>query len=306
MLTSKDIHGVYTATITPVNKDRSLDTGAVNLLINYYKDSGLKGALIPSSSGEYFAMTAKMKQKLVEEAVKAANGHFQILANISDSCPDVILENARAMEDLGADALVCQPPQFHGYSQEECITFYHNIADQVHLPIIAYSHMTALPTKPTVETVVKICSHEKIIGIKDTHRMPERIPQLKTAMEAANADFTVYLGGDYSAARGAVQGFDILNALSAIRPDLMLGIWNAAQAGDTGKAFALQAKVDKLVQLYFCLREGLSSSTLFSMSLKLALEQKGLCSPHSVILGFAATDDDRAAIKAVLDSVDME
>lgn len=301
-----DLHGVYAATITPVNADRTLDTGAAKALIAYYIDSGLKGVLIPSSSGEYFAMTAKMKRQFVEEAVTAANGKLQILANISDSCPEVILENARAMTDLGADALVCQPPQFHGYSQSECITFYHTIADHLDLPLIAYSHMTALPTKPTIETVIKICSHENIVGIKDTHRIPERIPALKAAMEDANAEFMVFLGGDYSAARGAVHGFDILNALSAIRPDLMIGIWEAARTGDSEKAFALQAKVDKLVQLYSCLRSGLSSSTLFSMSLKLALEAKGLCKPHSVILGFEANDDDRAAIKAVLDSIDAE
>ena len=60
------------------------------------------------------------------------------------------------------------------------------------------------------------------------------------------------------------------------------------------------------MQLYFCLRGGLSSSTLFSMSLKLALEQKGLCKPHSVILGFEANEEDRAAIKAVLDSIDAD
>lgn len=305
-MTTQDLHGVYTATVTPVNADRTLDTGAAKVLMEYYIENGIKGVLIPSSSGEYFAMTAKMKRQYVEEAVKAAKGKLQILANISDSCPEVILENACAMTDLGADALVCQPPQFHGYSQEECITFYHTIADRVDLPIIAYSHMTALPTKPTVETVIEICNHENIIGIKDTHRIPERIPQLKKAMTDANADFTVFLGGDYSAARGAVQGFDILNALSAIRPDLMVGIWEAAQAGDHEKAFALQAKVDKLVQLYFCLRGGLSSSTLFSMSLKLALEQKGLCKPHSVILGFEANEEDRAAIKAVLDSIDAD
>ena len=301
----EDLKGVYTASVTPVNHDRSLDVGAMRALIEYYMDNGLKGALLPSSSGEYFAMTAEMKRACVEESVKAANGRFQILANISDSCPQVILDNAEVMAAAGADAVVCQPPQFHGYSQEECITFFNYIADHSPLPVIMYSHLTALPTKPTIETVVEIGKHENIIGIKDTHRDFSRPPALKSAMDAAGVDISVMLGGDYSAAIAAVNGLDILNALSAIRPDLMVALWEAGHAGEHEKAFAIQEKVNRLVELYSCLRGGMSSSTLFSMSLRLALEQKGLCGSKGVFLGFDATEEDRIAVKTVLDSVDQ-
>lgn len=300
----KDLYGVYTASVTPINKDRSLDVGAMRDLTEYYIDSGLRGVLLPSSSGEYFAMTSKMKRLCVAEAVKTSNGRFQILANVSDSCPEVILDNIKAMTDIGADAVVCQPPQFHAYSQEECVRFFHYVADNSTLPVIAYSHLSALPTKPTVETVIKICSHENIIGIKDTHREPQRIIAMKEAIQSSDADFSVMLGGDYSAANGSVVGFDILNALSAIRPDLMKGIWEAGHSGDTKRAYELQEKVNKLVGIYFCLRNGMSSSTLFSMSLRLALERKGLVGPTGVFLGFEATDDDRKAIAKILDSVD--
>ena len=166
-----------------------------------------------------------------------------------------------------------------------------------------YSHLTALPTKPTIETVVEIGKHENIIGIKDTHREFSRPPALKAAMDAAGVDISVMLGGDYSAAIAAVNGLDILNALSAIRPDLMVELWEAGHGGNHEKALALQEKVNRLVQLYSCLRGGMSS-TLFSMSLRLALEQKGLCGSKGVFLGFDATEEDRLAVKAVLDSVD--
>lgn len=300
----ENIKGVYTASVTPVNRDRTIDGGAMGALVEYYIDSGLKGALIPSSSGEYFSLTAAQKRYCVAEAAKAAKGRFQILANISDSCPEVILENAKAMADSGADAVVCQPPQFHGFSQDECVRFFHDIADRVSLPLIVYNHLVSLPSKLEVGTVVRICSHENIIGIKDSHRMQDRPAALRTAMAAAGEDFAVLVGSDLTCASGAVAGFDLLNALSAIRPDLMLELWQSGQNGDAERAFALQKKVDKLIKLFSCLRGGMASSSLFSMSLKLALEKKGLCGPTSVILGFEATEADRAAVEAVLNSVD--
>ena len=134
---STDLKGVYTASVTPVNRDRSLDTNSLHALVDYYVESGLRGALIPSSSGEYFAMTAEFKRHCVAEAVKASAGRIHILANISDPCPEVILQNARLMADLGADAVVCQPPQFHGYSQAEAIRFFTEIAD--YSPCLLYT-----------------------------------------------------------------------------------------------------------------------------------------------------------------------
>ena len=301
---SSDLKGVYTATVTPVNKDRSLDTASMKALIDYYVDSGLRGALVPSSSGEYFSMTAEMKRHCVAEAVKAANGRFQILANVSDPCPEVIVANAKLMADLGADAVVCQPPQFHGYSQEEAIRFFTDIADRSPLPVILYNHMVTLPTKLAVETVMTICRHENVIGIKDTHRDPQRTRDLRAAMDAENADFAVMNGGDMTAAVGALCGFQMLNALSAIRPDLMTGILEAGRRGDVETAEALQEKVNRLCKIFSCLRGGMASSTLFAMALKLALEKKGLCGPTNVILGFEATDDDRKAVDALLASID--
>lgn len=301
---SSDLKGVYTASVTPVNKDRSLDTASIKALVDYYAACGLSGALIPSSSGEYFSMTPDMKRHCVAEAAKASGGRIQILANISDPCPEIILQNARIMADVGADAVVCQPPQFHGFSQAEAIQFFSYIADNVPLPLIVYNHMVTLPTKLTVDSVVTICSHENIIGIKDTHRDPQRSVELRAAMDAAGADFTVMNGGDGTAAAGTLCGFDLLNALSAVRPDLMLGILEAGHRGDAETANALQEKVSRLCKLFSCLRGGMSSSTLFSMSLKLCLEKKGLCGTTSVILGYEATDEDRKAVDAVLSSID--
>lgn len=298
------LSGVYTATVTPVNKDRTLDTASLKNLIDYYVESGLSGLLAPSSSGEFYSMTPAMKRQFVETAVKAADGRIAVLAHISDDCPETVWENARVMASLGADAVVAQPPHFHHFSPEEIRSFFWDIADRSPLPVIVYNHMVRLPTKLTVESVISICSHENIIGIKDTHGDMERSPILSRAMDEADADFTVMNGSDGTAGIGALCGFELLNALSAVRPDIMLDILKYGHAGDKEKVDGLQAKVQRLAKIFKCLRGGLDSSTLFSMSLKIALERLGLCGTQSVIYGFEATDEDRRAVYEILDHVD--
>ena len=301
---SSDLRGLYTATITPVNQDRTLDVASLHNMIDYYAENDIQGILAPSSSGEFYSMTTAMKRQYVEESVKASKGRIAILANVSDDCPSVVWEATKVMADLGADAVVCQPPHFHGFSQEEIKHFFWDIADRSPLPVILYDHLVSIPTKPTVETVVEICTHENIIGIKDTHRDPERSPLLKKAREEAHADFEVMNGGDGTAAVGTLCGFGLLNALSAVRPDIMHDVLKYGHAGDVEKAMAAQEKVNKLMALFSCLRGGTSSSTLFAMSLKIALERKGLCGTQSVIYGFEANDEDRKAVYDILDHID--
>ena len=48
---SEKLRGVLTASITPVAENGALDCDAVARLVKYYRQSGLRGALFPCSTG---------------------------------------------------------------------------------------------------------------------------------------------------------------------------------------------------------------------------------------------------------------
>ena len=98
---SEKLRGVLTASITPVAENGALDCDAVARLVKYYRQSGLRGALFPSSTGESFALTAEERVALVRVAAHAASDDFSILGNCSEHNWKDALRNARAMADAG-------------------------------------------------------------------------------------------------------------------------------------------------------------------------------------------------------------
>lgn len=301
---SEKLRGVLTASITPVAENGALDCEAVARLVKYYRQSGLRGALFPSSTGESFALTAKERVALVRVAAHAASDDFSILGNCSEHNWKDALRNARAMADAGADVAVCMPPQFLAYSQEELRAYFYTIADQSPIPLLVYNHMTRLPNKVGLELLGELAKHENIVGIKDTHNDPNRMLQIYA--QGVQKDFAILCGGDGVAAYAALLDMEMLNALSAVKPRLFLNLYAAGRAGDLALAARYQREVDKLMGLFSALRGGLASSTLFAQAIKAALSLQGLCGTASVQMGYPLEADGLARVREILVSVQEE
>ncbi len=296
--------GVLTATVTPVTEKRTLDFEAMTRLVDYYAEQGIRGVLLPSSTGESFTLGIEERAALVSAAAKHSHGRISILGNCSDHSLKGSISNAHTLADAGADIAVCMPPQFLAYSQDELRDFFYAIADESPIPLVVYNHLTRLNNKVSAELLKELSRHQNIWGIKDTHNDPGRM--LRLYAEGVQKDFAILCGGDGVAAYASLLEMEMLNALSAVKPRLFINLYRAGRAGDMRKAALYQMEVDKLMKLFSCLRGGLSSSTLFAQSIKAALSLKGLCSTQVVELGYDMLPEDLEKVRAVVDSVKDE
>ena len=294
--------GVMTASVTPVCENGGLDTAAVAALMDYYAENGITGVLWPSSTGEYFAMTAQQRRECVKTAASHNRGGLTILANISEGSLAQAMENARAMADNGADAVVLMPPQFHHHTQDELVEYYTYAADHSPLPLIIYNHMTRLPSKVDIPTLMKLKDHPNLIGIKDTHNDAARLMTLSTLLGPED-EFVIMAGGDGMAGYSAIYHMEMLNALCAIRPDLFVEMYRAGRENNLQKVSQLQQRVNRLMAVFTALKGGKSSAALFSQAVKVALSFKGLCSAKAVQLGYELDEADIANVAKVLEKV---
>lgn len=296
------LRGVLAASVTPLDATGQVDEGAVGALMDYYADSGLRGAFFPSSTGEYFALSPTQRQACVRAAGRRKGGNMTLLANVSDGCLETALESAKAARDLGADAAVMMPPQFYALTQDELYGFFVRAAEKAPLPMIVYNHMTRLPSRVEIPLLMRLKEHPNILGIKDTHNDAARLMALSALMQGTD-DFVILTGGDGMAGFGSLYRMEMLNALCAVRPDLFLDIYAAGWRGDLDGVAQLQQRVDRLAGLFTCLRGGVNSAALFCQSVKAALALKGLCGTRSALTGDELDASDLAAVRHLLDSV---
>ena len=281
------LQGVMVASVTPMTEQGQLDEGAVGALMDYYADSGLSGVLFPSSTGEYFAMTNEQRRRCVAAAARHNARRLTLIGNISEGSLAAAMENARAMADCGAEAVV---------------DYYTYAADHSPLPILIYNHMTRLPSKVEIPTMMKLKDHPNIAGVKDTHNDAARLMTLSTLLRE-DEPFTVLAGGDGMAAYSALFHMEMLNALCAIRPDIFLALYQAGRQNDWAAASALQQRVNRLMGVFTAFKGGKSSAALFSQAVKGALYLKGLCTMRAVQLGYEIDESDLARLRQVLESV---
>ena len=181
------------ASVTPLDATGQVDEGAVGALMDYYADSGLRGAFFPSSTGEYFALSPTQRQACVRAAGRRKGGNMTLLANVSDGCLETALESAKAARDLGADAAVMMPPQFYALTQDELYGFFVRAAEKAPLPMIVYNHMTRLPSRVEIPLLMRLKEHPNILGIKDTHNDAARLMALSALMQGTD-DFVILTG----------------------------------------------------------------------------------------------------------------
>lgn len=298
------LRGVLTASITPADDQGRPDLAAMGRLVAYYAENGIRGVLLPSSTGESFALTVPERVELVNAAAKAGKGKLTILANCSEHNLKDAIDDTKRMADAGADIAVCMPPQFLAYSQDELRDYFYAIADASALPMVVYNHMTRLPNRVEDKLVHQLAAHGNILGIKDTHNDPGRM--LRLYATGVQKDFAILCGGDGVAGYSALLEMEMLNALSAVKPRLFTNLYHVGRAGDMFKVARYQLEVDKLMKLFTALQDGLSSSTLFAQAIKVALSFKGLCGTHAVQLGYPLREQDVEKVRMIVDSVSEE
>jgi 4-hydroxy-tetrahydrodipicolinate synthase len=294
------MRGVVAASVTPFTPDRDVDGPAVARLIEYYRLSGLAGAFINSSSGEYFSMTPAQREKSITAAVKAADGRFLVLAGISEDHMGGAAEMGRRMAACGADIAVAMPPRFYNYGEDELYAFFTGIADRISIPLLIYNHMTRLNNKLSVGLLCRLSEHPNICGVKDTHNDATRLMTLLDKLNGRE-DFIVYAGGDAMAGFSALMGGYMLNALCAVDPKLFLELQRAGEEGDVRTVMALQQRVNSLMGLFSLIsRPDGSSMSLFCQSIKGALKTKGLCGTETAQLGYDITCEEIEKIREFL------
>ena len=84
----KDMAGVYSAMISPFTKDGKLNEGAIEQLVEYGIESGLKGFYLTGGTGEFTLMSVEERKKLYRRAAKVAKGRCKLIAHVGATRTD--------------------------------------------------------------------------------------------------------------------------------------------------------------------------------------------------------------------------
>ncbi|MDC1013497.1 4-hydroxy-tetrahydrodipicolinate synthase [Gammaproteobacteria bacterium] len=248
------LQGSFVALVTPMLADGSLDFNALEELIDWQIESGTNGIVAVGTTGESATVSVKEHLKILEKTIDFVRGRVPVVAGTGANSTQEAIELSQKAAELGADYALLVTPYYNKPNQEGLFQHFIKIADSVDISQILYNvpSRTACDLKP--ETVLKLATHQNIVGIKEAFDSSERLSEL-IRISNSIADqkyFSVFSGDDPSfnsfMAKG---GHGVISVAANIVPKYISQICSLNLSNQFEDAKELNSILNNLYELLF-------------------------------------------------------
>ncbi len=241
--------GAATALITPMNADTTVNYDRLRALVNDQIEAGIDALVICGTTGEKSTLSYKEHVKVIEEAIKTADGRVPIIAGAGSNDTVYSVGLCKEAIALGADALLSVTPYYNKASQAGLIAHYNYIADRIDKPLIVYNVPSRTGVSIQPETYLELSKHENIVAIKEANGDISSVAKTKQLVGDA---LDIYSGNDDQIIpMMSLGGKGVISVLSNILPKETHDMCMAYLNGDTKKAMELQLKYIPLINALF-------------------------------------------------------
>lgn len=242
--------GSATALVTPFHPDFSVNREKFVELIERQIAGGTQALVINGTTGEAATLSKEEQLDCLKLAIEVVNHRIPVIAGTGSNNTAVALASTLAAQKAGADAAMLVTPYYNKTSQAGLIAHFTHIADRTDIPLLVYAVPSRTNQPLTVETMVELAKHPRIIGMKDA--TSDAAYAMDILRQVENPDFALYSGNDdvvvpYLAAGAA----GVISTVGNLLPAPMQVICAAAERGDWALARKIQYELLPVIQVVF-------------------------------------------------------
>ena len=192
---AKKFGRVITAMITPFDADGQLNYREANELASYLLGHGSDSLVLAGTTGESPTLTHNEQRDLFEH-IRSSTDNTLIAGTGSNSTEEAASLARYVTDHELADGLLVVSPYYNRPSQYGIQEYYHRIASETDLPIIAYNIPTRTGRAIEDRTLISLAAdHPNIVGLKDAGGDTASVRELIESRDLPE-DFVVYSGDD--------------------------------------------------------------------------------------------------------------
>jgi 4-hydroxy-tetrahydrodipicolinate synthase len=244
--TGKIWTGNIVATVTPFNKDGSLDTKALRENFQLLRDEGIDGYVVMGDTGEFWALTDQERQIVTETALDVASGEIPVVVGCGAMTAQESIRLGLLAKDVSADGIMLTPPIYVRPGQAEIEQYYRDVISAVGLPTMLYNIPKRHSVSLGIPVVDKLADLDLVVAFKQSH---ESFLEVLETIRVAGDRLSVLAG--HSVERGfpaVAAGAD--GYLSSVEPQVMgktaIDMYKHAVTGDYERARDVQLKCVEL------------------------------------------------------------
>lgn len=238
------LRGAFTALITPMNADESVDFDGFRRLVRYQLENGISGLLTLGTTGETPTLTEDEEVKLIEITMAEAGGKVPVIIGAGSNSTQDAVKYVKRAKQMGADyALVVTP--YYNKPTDEGVYRHFAACAEVGIPIIVYNIAGRTGKNISTPLLTRIATGlPNIAGVKEASGDMAQMMDVIAAILPVRPDFTVLSGDDaLTLPLAALGGHGVISVLSNIAPREMTELAMAAVTGDMTKARELHYRL---------------------------------------------------------------
>ncbi|PWE14542.1 4-hydroxy-tetrahydrodipicolinate synthase [Alcaligenes faecalis] len=225
-----NLNGILVPIVTPFDANNQLNEAALERLVECFIEAGVGGIVACGTTGEYYALSAQERRRVLEIVAKTGRGRTTLIAGVNSMSPAEAISRIREAEELGYEALMLSPTPYSLPGQNEVVAYFKEVAAATELPIVMYNFPARIGIQIELESVYELAKVKNIVGIKESSGNFSRV----VAMVNANLpDFQVVCGCDDQAADFLFWGVrSWISGGANVFPAEQVQMLKAAEQGD--------------------------------------------------------------------------
>ena len=248
------LQGSFVALVTPMLENGSLDFDALEALVEWHIESETNGIVSVGTTGESATVSVPEHLEIIKKTIDFVDGRVPVIAGTGGNSTQEAVDLTQTAAELGADYALIVTPYYNKPNQEGLFQHFIKIADSVEIPQILYNvpSRTACDLRP--DTVMRLASHQNIVGIKEALDSSERLSELIRISQsvADQKNFSVFSGDDPSFSSFMASGGDgVISVAANIVPKYISQICSLNLSDQFDHAEELNSILKNLYELLF-------------------------------------------------------
>lgn len=195
--------GIFVALVTPMQADGEIDHGALGTFVDSLVRRGVHGVIPLGSTGEYYALTAAERQRVLSVTLEAAAGRVPVIAGANAGSTRDVVAFSRQAEALGCEGVMLAPPYYSLPGPEELVHHFQAVNNAIGVPIMLYNYPARAGVDMRPELIERLSRMKNVRYVKESTGEMQRITEL---IQRCGDRLAVFCGCDTLALESFVVG----------------------------------------------------------------------------------------------------
>ncbi len=306
MASAPAFQGVVPPVVTPLTADFQVDYPSFTRVLEHLIDGGVHGLFVLGSTSEVVFHDEATRRRILEHAVKVANGRVPVLAGVIDPTTDRVIGHARVAQSIGVDAVVVTAPFYARTSAPEVVDHFRYIREAIDVPVIAYDIPVCVHVKLDRASVVTLAREGTIAGLKDSSGDDGNF-RFALLDLADRPEIAMMTGSEIvcdSALAAGAHG--IVPGLANVDPHGYVRLYDLCRKGDWAAARAEQERLCRLFEIVWVSLPRTSAGSAGVGGFKTAMRRLGIIDTNVMARPQRALNDAEAAkVEAILQATGL-